>query len=104
MAAARRDQLERELAHWLPRAPSWEAGEIVAHCLHSRSLARLPAAAAVKLAAAAFVRHTFTDYDALLTEGWGPEAARHAVAQAIDAKLAEWGATRPLTGRMEEPC
>lgn len=88
----RRAALIRELRRLLPRIPGWEAEEVVGHVLASRSMRSLPPAAAVKLAAVAFVRHTLTDYEDLLAQGWGVEAARHAVAPVIDAVLAEWRA------------
>ena len=94
---SRRAALQACLRDWLPEIPRWEADEIVAHCLDAASsLRQVPPRGAVRLAAVAFVRHTFTEYDDLLAQGWGVEAARHFVAPAIDAVLADWGATQGI--------
>lgn len=90
--ATRRTSLERFLRDWLPDIPAWEAGEVVAHVLATPSMKALPAPAAVRLAAVAFVRHRFTDYDDLLDQGWGVEAARHFVAGPTLEVLGQWGA------------
>lgn len=88
----RRETLHHALRAFAPSVPAWEAGEIVAHCLVTPSMHRMPATAAVRLAAVAFARHACTEYDTLLAEGYGPEAARHFTAAAIDAVLESWGA------------
>lgn len=99
---SRRAALHRCLTDWLPDIPEWEAGEIVAHCLNSASLRRVAPRGAVRLAAVAFVRHAFTDYDALLSQGYGVEAARHFVTGATDKVLTGWGAPAPLFGGDDE--
>jgi hypothetical protein len=43
------------------------------------------------------VRHTFTDYDELLAEGYDPDSARHFVAAGMDKILQAWGVRRRLT-------
>jgi hypothetical protein len=43
------------------------------------------------------VRHVFTDYDALLTEGYDHESARFFVAQQIHEVLEQWGVKRRLS-------
>lgn len=42
----------------------------------------------------AYVRHVFTEYDALLAEGYGHESARFFVLDHTNAVLAEWGVRR----------
>ena len=39
----------------------------------------------------AYVRHTFTDYDELLAEGYDADSARHFVAAGMDKILQAWG-------------
>jgi hypothetical protein len=95
---SRRVTLQRCLRQWLPAIPEWEAGTIIAHCLDSASLRQVAPQGAVRLAAVAFVRHACTDYEALLEQGYGVEAARHFVAATIDEVLAGWGAPAPLCG------
>ena len=49
----------------------------------------------------AYVRHTFTDYDELLAEGYDPGSARHFVAAQIDKILQTWGVRRRLAPRID---
>ena len=51
------------------------------------------------LSLAAYVRHTFTDYDELLAEGYDPDSARHFVAAGMDKILQAWGVRRRLTAQ-----
>lgn len=52
--------------------------------------------AALWLALVAHVRHRHTDYDALLTEGYDRDAARHFVVEATEAVLRDWGCARRI--------
>ncbi len=54
-------------------------------------LKHLPVEVAVKLAATSYVRHTYTDYDRLLNEGYDRDAARYFTLYDTAEKLAEWG-------------
>lgn len=62
----------------------------------SRKMKTLPPQFSVWLAAVAYIRHIYTDYDALLAEGYDREAARYFVVDAINEKLTEWRSTRLL--------
>jgi hypothetical protein len=42
------------------------------------------------------VRHTFTDYDELLAEGYDPDSARHFVVARMEKTLQAWGVRRRL--------
>src|SRR5262249_41211049 len=48
------------------------------------------------LSLVAYVRHTFTDYDELLAEGYDRDSARHFVAARMDKILQAWGVRRRL--------
>jgi hypothetical protein len=48
--------------------------------------------AAAWLSLVAFARHTFTDYEELLEQGYDQESARYFVLDALNAVLEEWGA------------
>ena len=48
------------------------------------------------LSLVAYARHTFTDYDALLAQGYDRDSARFFVAEELAALLAEWGVKRKL--------
>ena len=54
----------------------------------------LPADRAVWLATVTHIRHTQTDYDALMDDGYDRDAARFFVADAINDVLRQWQATR----------
>ena len=56
----------------------------------------LPAQRAVWLAAITHIRHTHSDYDTLLDEGYDRDAARFFVLDDINAVLRSWQATRML--------
>ena len=45
----------------------------------------------------AYIRHMFTEYDALLDDGYDVESARHFVLDAINEKLGEWGVKRRIS-------
>ncbi len=98
---ARDAAVEAALLRLAPRVPKFEKGDIVAHALASPGLRRAAPEAAAWLSAVALIRHLHTDYDALLADGWGVEAARHATLAALNAVLAEWGARRRVSGAEE---
>ncbi len=90
------------LRRLVPRVPDFERDEIVAHAQASPGLRKAAPGTAAWLAAVALIRHLHTDYDTLLAEGWGIEAARYATLDAINAVLADWGAQRRLTRRDDD--
>jgi hypothetical protein len=51
------------------------------------------------LSLVAYVRHTFTDYDELLREGYDQDSARFFVGGEIAAILDSWGVRRRLTSQ-----
>ena len=67
-----------------------------------RHLRHLPVSIAVWLSLVAHVRHTQTDYDELLDDGYDRDAARHFVAADINAVLTRWQATRLVDTRAED--
>jgi hypothetical protein len=58
--------------------------------------------AALWLALVAHVRHRFTDYDALLAEGYDRDSARHFVVGATEAMLTRWGCAKRIGTEAEE--
>jgi hypothetical protein len=48
------------------------------------------------LSLVAYVRHTFTDYDALLAQGYDRDSARHFVTEEMIEVLRGWGVRREL--------
>jgi hypothetical protein len=79
-----------------PKIPAHEFGAVVDHALDSKGLRNAAPETAAWLSLVAYVRHVFTDYDALLTQGYDRESARHFVLDDMAAKLAEWGVRRTL--------
>jgi hypothetical protein len=79
-----------------PKIPAHEFGAVVDHALDSKGLRNAAPDTAAWLSLVAYVRHVFTDYDALLTQGYDRESARHFVLDDMAAKLAEWGVRRRL--------
>ena len=93
---SRRRAIESLLRHLAPRIPAYEFGAIVDHALDSEGLKAASPETAAWLSLVAYVRHVFTDYDALLAQGYDRDSARFFVADEIEAVLKEWGARRSL--------
>lgn len=93
---ARRFEIEKALRQLAPRLPPHEFGAIADHAMDSAGLRRASAETAAWLSMVAYVRHTLTDYDTLLAQGYDHESARHFTATEIEAVLKEWGVKRPL--------
>jgi hypothetical protein len=92
----RRSSIEQALRHLAPNIPPHEFGAVVDHALDSAGLKTATPESAAWLSLVAYVRHVFTDYDGLMTEGYDRESARHFVADEIEAVLQRWGARRRL--------
>jgi hypothetical protein len=91
-----RADIEAALRRLGPRIPPHEFGAIVDHARDSRGLRNASPEQAAWLSLTAYVRHSFTDYDTLLAEGYDPDAARHFVAAEMKVVLTQWGVRRPL--------
>ncbi|BDA85616.1 hypothetical protein Sa4125_31580 [Aureimonas sp. SA4125] len=95
MATDRQKAIARALTLTIPGAPYLDA-EAIREAARARHMRSLPPSTALWLAAVAHIRHVHTDYDVLLGEGYGRDAARFFVLDAINAVLDRWGATRLL--------
>jgi hypothetical protein len=93
---SRRKAIESALRHLVPRIPAHEFGAIVDHALDSEGLKSASPESAAWLSLVAYVRHVFTEYDALLTQGYDRDSARFFVADEMAAVLKDWGARRSL--------
>jgi hypothetical protein len=91
---SRRGEIEAALRQLAPRIPKHEFGAVSDHAVDSPGLQRAAPDAAAWLSLVAYVRHTCTDYDALLAEGYDVESARHFVLGDINDVLADWGVRR----------
>jgi len=94
---AKRSEIEIALRRLAPRIPRHEFAAVVDHALDSPGLNVAMAETAAWLSLVAYVRHTFTDYDELLHEGYDQESARFFVVSEIGAILEGWGVRRRLT-------
>ncbi len=88
----------RSLAPLIPYADS----EPVLERAAKLTRAELSVGAALWLAIVAHVRHRHTDYDALLTEGYDRDAARHFVVEETETVLRRWGCTRRIDVEAEQ--
>jgi hypothetical protein len=93
----RRDELEQALRHIAPHIPKHEFGAVIDHAEMSPGLRNAVPENALWLSMTAYVRHVFTDYDALLNDGYDVDSARHFVLDGINEKLAEWGVKRRVS-------
>jgi hypothetical protein len=96
----RQKELAKALTLLIPGAPFIDA-DAIREMAAKRAYKRLPPATAVWLACVAHIRHGHTEYDALLSEGYDQDAARHFVLDSINEKLTQWRATRFIDG--DEP-
>jgi hypothetical protein len=92
----RREAIEAALRHLAPKIPAHEFGAVVDHALDSEGLKSAAPETAAWLSLVAYARHVFTDYDALLTQGYDRDSARHFVVKEMEAVLKDWGVRRSL--------
>lgn len=94
-SANRRDAIARALGRLAPRQPGFEADATVDRALMSPGLRGAAPETAARLALVAYARHVFTDYDALLADGYDRDSARHFILDDLNDVLTAWGA-RPI--------
>jgi hypothetical protein len=88
----RREAVAAALARLAPRLPGFEAEAVLDRALASAGLRRAAPETAARLALVTYARHVFTDYDALLADGYDRDSARHFVLDDLNAALVAWGA------------
>jgi hypothetical protein len=93
---SRRTDIESALRRLAPRIPDHEFSAVVDHALDSRGLRQAAPEEAAWLSLVAYVRHVFTDYDALRDQEYDEDSARFFVAEEIQAVLSGWGVRRKL--------
>jgi len=94
----RRAAIHAALRRLAPALPAREAEVVLDHAVDSPGLRKAKPETAGWLSLVAYVRHVHSDYDALLEEGYDPEAARHFALPAMRETLAAWGVRRQITG------
>jgi len=90
----KRATIEAALLRLAPAIPPHERTAVVDHAIDSRGLSVASPETAAWLSLIAYVRHTFTDYDELLAEGYDFDSARHFVAARMENVLQAWGVRR----------
>lgn len=96
MAGTKRQQAIRKALRALaPGIPLIDA-EAVVTLAERRHMKDLPPSTALWLALGSHVRHSHTDYDHLLAEGYDRDAARFFVVEETDAVLSSWGCQRSV--------
>jgi len=94
---AKRADIEVALQRLAPRIPAHEFMAVVDHAVDSPGLNVATPETAAWLSLVAYIRHTFTDYDELLREGYDHDSARFFVAEDMAAVLTDWGVRRRLS-------
>jgi hypothetical protein len=93
----RRADIETAVRRLAPKIPPHELGAVVDHAMDSAGLKTAAPETAAWLSLVAYVRHVFTDYDALMDQGYDQDSARFFVVDEIDAVLGEWGVKRRVS-------
>ena len=101
-APTRRNQELRDALRKLAPLIRYADSEPVLERAAKLSRADLRLNAALWLALVAHVRHRFTDYDALLADGYERDAARYFVLEATEEVLKEWGCTKRIDVAAED--
>ncbi|MBD8907086.1 DUF2293 domain-containing protein [Methylorubrum zatmanii] len=98
----RRSVVAEALTRLAPRLPDFEAEAVLDRAMRSPGLRGAVPETAAWLALTAFARHTFTEYDDLLDDGYDRDSARHFVLDDMNAVLAEWGCRRRVSEEAQE--
>lgn len=91
----RQRAIAKALTALIPLAPLADA-ERIREMAGQRKMRELPPSIAVWIATVTHLRHSHSEYDALLEEGYDRDSARHFVVPEINAVLTRWRATRFL--------
>ena len=97
----RQKAIHKAIKDLIPLAPYSDFMPI-AEAARARHMRNLTPVNGVFLATVAYIRHVYTEYDALRDEGYDHDSARYFVVDAIDQKLQEWGATRSVTEAVDD--
>ena len=93
-----RSAIASALRHLAPLLPAHEFAAVVDHAIDSPGLRVASPENAAWLSLVAYARHSLTEYDALLAQGYDRDSARFFVADELAALFSGWGVRRPLIG------
>ncbi len=91
-----RSAIASALRHLAPHLPAHEFAAVVDHAMDSPGLRVASPENAAWLSLVAYARHTMTEYDELLAQGYDRDSARFFVAGELSELLAGWGVKRKL--------
>lgn len=91
-----RSAISSALRYLAPRLPAHEFAAVVDHAMDSPGLSVASPENAAWLSLVAYARHTMTEYDELLAQGYDRDSARFFVADDLQDVLAAWGVRRKL--------
>ena len=97
MPTPRQKEMAKAITALAPQMPFADA-EAIRPRLKRGGMRDLAPSTAVWLCTVAHIRHAYTEYDEILADGYGRDAARFFVLDAINDVLSDWQATRFLTG------
>jgi hypothetical protein len=97
----RHTELRKALRLLAPLIPYSESEPVLERAA-KLTRADLTVNAALWLALVAHVRHRFTDYDALLADGYDRDAARYFVVHDTEDTLQRWGCMRQINVATED--
>lgn len=97
MNKKRKAVLQQELRKLFSSIPYYDAIRITTQAA-APHLQTLPPSIAIWLSAIAYIRHEYTDYNILLSEGMDLDAARFFTKEQINKQLRLWASNRLLPG------
>lgn len=92
----RRDRIAGALDRIASAVPAFDRTVILDHACDSPGLKTASPEAAAWLSLVAHIRHTHTDYQDLLDDGYDVDSARHFVLDTINDILADWGCRKRI--------
>lgn len=95
MTTKRSQANSKILSELFPAIPFSDA-EAIKAALTAKHLRKFPPSIAVWLAAIAYIRHNYSEYDQLRDDGYDRDSALHFVRDSINETLTTWRSTRFL--------
>lgn len=102
MAITRKRTVEQAVLALVPDIPVKDLAEVASKALHTPAFRRAAPETAAWLSLVAYVRHSFTQYDAMLNDGYDRDSARHFCLERINQVLGAWGGRRLVSDAPEE--
>ncbi len=101
MTTKRNETHSKILTELFPAIPFIDA-EAIKEAVTAKYLRKFPPSIAIWLAAIAYIRHNYTDYDQLRDDGYDRDSALHFVRDSINETLTIWRSSRYLEDDEEQ--